>query len=138
VAEPYLDAIASPSVFLDLYTSGRNLAEAFYAASRFVEWKDIVIGDPICALTGTVAASVSSAKALAGGSLVTLSGMKVTAGTSDFGNRFYVEDMNRTSGVQVRLGAEFPGISEGMVVSVRGIIATVDGERVITNASVTF
>jgi len=51
VSEPYLDAIASPTVLLETYTSGRNLAESFYAASRFIGWKDVVLGDPLCALT---------------------------------------------------------------------------------------
>jgi uncharacterized protein (TIGR03790 family) len=46
--EPLLQAIASPSVTLDRYTSGFTLAESFYAASRFVGWEDIVIGDPLC------------------------------------------------------------------------------------------
>ena len=47
--EPLLQAIASPSVTVDRYfISGFNLAESFYAASRFVSWEDIVIGDPLC------------------------------------------------------------------------------------------
>jgi uncharacterized protein (TIGR03790 family) len=46
--EPLLTAIASPSVLFDRYTSGWTLAESFYAASRFVGWEDIVIGDPLC------------------------------------------------------------------------------------------
>jgi hypothetical protein len=25
-----------------------NLAEAFYAASPVIRWKDVVIGDPLC------------------------------------------------------------------------------------------
>jgi uncharacterized protein (TIGR03790 family) len=45
--EPLLQAIASPSVLMDRYTSGFTLAESFYAASRFVGWEDIVIGDPL-------------------------------------------------------------------------------------------
>ena len=45
--EPLLQAIASPSVALDRYISGFTLAESFYAASRFVGWEDIVIGDPL-------------------------------------------------------------------------------------------
>lgn len=45
--EPLLQAIASPSVVLDRYFSGYTLAESFYAASRFVGWTDIVIGDPL-------------------------------------------------------------------------------------------
>ncbi|MBS1805169.1 MAG: TIGR03790 family protein [Acidobacteria bacterium] len=46
--EPLLQAIASPSVALERYSSGFTLAESFYAASRFVGWEDIVIGDPLC------------------------------------------------------------------------------------------
>ena len=46
--EPLLQAIASPSILLDRYTRGWTLAESFYAASRFVGWEDIVIGDPLC------------------------------------------------------------------------------------------
>lgn len=46
--EPLLQAIASPTILFDRYTSGWTLAESYYAASRFVGWEDIVIGDPIC------------------------------------------------------------------------------------------
>jgi len=46
--EPFLPAIASPTILFDRYTRGWNLAESFYAASRFVGWEDIVIGDPLC------------------------------------------------------------------------------------------
>ncbi|MBQ7525920.1 MAG: TIGR03790 family protein [Abditibacteriota bacterium] len=50
VSEPYLYAIASPSIAFELYAEGRNLAESFYAASRVITWKDIVLGDPLCKL----------------------------------------------------------------------------------------
>ena len=46
--EPLLQAIASPSIALDRYTAGYTMAESFYAASQFVAWEDIVIGDPLC------------------------------------------------------------------------------------------
>lgn len=47
--EPLLQAIASPSIAVDRYfVSGFTLAESFYAASRFIGWEDIVIGDPLC------------------------------------------------------------------------------------------
>ncbi|MGA2500042.1 MAG: TIGR03790 family protein [Tepidisphaeraceae bacterium] len=46
--EPLLQAIASPSILFRRYTGGGTLAESFYAASRFVGWQDIVIGDPLC------------------------------------------------------------------------------------------
>jgi uncharacterized protein (TIGR03790 family) len=48
VDEPLLQAIASPTIALDRYTSGYTMAESFYAASHFVAWEDIVIGDPLC------------------------------------------------------------------------------------------
>ncbi len=46
--EPLLQAIASPSVAMERYTSGFTMAESFYAASRLVGWEDVVIGDPLC------------------------------------------------------------------------------------------
>jgi uncharacterized protein (TIGR03790 family) len=46
--EPLLQAIASPSIALSRYTAGYTMAESFYAASAFVAWEDIVIGDPLC------------------------------------------------------------------------------------------
>lgn len=47
--EPFLEAIASPSILFDRYTKGWTLAESFYASSRYVGWEDIVVGDPLCA-----------------------------------------------------------------------------------------
>lgn len=46
--EPLLQAIASPTILFDRYTSGWTLAESYYAASRLTGWEDIVIGDPLC------------------------------------------------------------------------------------------
>lgn len=48
VSEPYTFALAKPDILFDRYTSGRNLAESFYAASMVIKWKDVVIGDPLC------------------------------------------------------------------------------------------
>jgi uncharacterized protein (TIGR03790 family) len=45
--EPLLQAITSPSIAMERYTSGFTLAESLYAASRFVGWEDVVIGDPL-------------------------------------------------------------------------------------------
>jgi uncharacterized protein (TIGR03790 family) len=45
--EPLLQAVASPSVTMERWTAGYSLAESFYAASRFVGWEDVVIGDPL-------------------------------------------------------------------------------------------
>jgi len=49
VAEPYTLAMAHPDVLFDRYTRGWNLAESFYAASEVTHWKDLVVGDPLCA-----------------------------------------------------------------------------------------
>jgi uncharacterized protein (TIGR03790 family) len=46
--EPLLQANASPTILLDRYTSGYTMAESFYAASHFVGWQDIIVGDPLC------------------------------------------------------------------------------------------
>jgi uncharacterized protein (TIGR03790 family) len=46
--EPLLQAIASPTIVFQRYTGGYTLAESFYAASHFVGWEDVVIGDPLC------------------------------------------------------------------------------------------
>jgi uncharacterized protein (TIGR03790 family) len=46
--EPLLQAIASPTIVFERYTAGYTLAESFYAASHFVAWEDVVIGDPLC------------------------------------------------------------------------------------------
>lgn len=48
VSEPYVDATADPSILFPAYISGMNLAEAFYSASCYLGWKDVVIGDPLC------------------------------------------------------------------------------------------
>ena len=49
VSEPYTLALAQADLLFDRYTSGRNLAESFYAASPATHWKDVVLGDPLCA-----------------------------------------------------------------------------------------
>jgi len=47
LGSPLLQANASPSILLERYTSGYTMAESFYAASHFVGWQDVVIGDPL-------------------------------------------------------------------------------------------
>lgn len=46
VYEPYSFAMAEVSVLYDRYTSGYNLAESYYMASRSLSWMDVVVGDP--------------------------------------------------------------------------------------------
>jgi uncharacterized protein (TIGR03790 family) len=49
VSEPYLFAMAVPPLLFDRYVSGWNLAESYYCASPVLKWKDVIIGDPLCA-----------------------------------------------------------------------------------------
>ncbi len=48
VSEPFTFALCPGEFLFGRYYSGFNLAEAFYAASPVVKWKDMVIGDPLC------------------------------------------------------------------------------------------
>ena len=54
VDEPYLDATIRPDILFPAYVSGRNLAEAFYAAMPYLSWQTIVFGDPLCVPFKTV------------------------------------------------------------------------------------
>ena len=47
IDEPLLQAISSPTIALDRYTRGYSLGESFAAASHFVGWTDLIIGDPL-------------------------------------------------------------------------------------------
>ena len=61
--EPLLQAIASPSVALERYFISRmSLAESFYAASRFVGWEDVVVGDPLCRFPASEARPTNAMK----------------------------------------------------------------------------
>jgi uncharacterized protein (TIGR03790 family) len=49
VSEPGIMATAHADILFDRYTAGFTLAESFYMASMHIHWKDMVIGDPLCA-----------------------------------------------------------------------------------------
>jgi uncharacterized protein (TIGR03790 family) len=49
VSEPLLDGCARPQVLLPAYVKGMNLAESFYAAIPYLNWKGVVLGDPLTA-----------------------------------------------------------------------------------------
>jgi len=46
VYEPFASAMAHVDILFDRYTSGYNLAESFFAASWYLSWQDVVVGDP--------------------------------------------------------------------------------------------
>lgn len=49
VSEPLVSATARPQLLFYFYAQGGNLAESYYGASPYVGWKDVVLGDPLCA-----------------------------------------------------------------------------------------
>ncbi|MEP0766338.1 MAG: TIGR03790 family protein [Fimbriimonadia bacterium] len=49
VSEPYTIGLCPADILFDRYTDGYNLAESFYMATPLLKWKDVVIGDPLCA-----------------------------------------------------------------------------------------
>ena len=49
VSEPYTFSLCRVDILFDNYTNGRNLAESFWSSTPLLKWKDIVIGDPLCA-----------------------------------------------------------------------------------------
>jgi uncharacterized protein (TIGR03790 family) len=53
VDEPFLSAMANVRVLFSRYTTGATLAESYYAASRYLSWMDVVIGDPLTGFSET-------------------------------------------------------------------------------------
>jgi uncharacterized protein (TIGR03790 family) len=47
VAVPTIDGYIRPQILFPAYVAGYNLAEAWYAASRYVNWRGVIIGDPL-------------------------------------------------------------------------------------------
>jgi uncharacterized protein (TIGR03790 family) len=49
VSEPLTVSLCRADLLFDRYAAGYTLAESFAAASPLVKWKDVVVGDPLCA-----------------------------------------------------------------------------------------
>ena len=76
--------------------------------------------------------TLASAKALPDGSVVTLTGMVVSAGSDQFKDCLYVQELDRSSGIKVQYGTGGgPVLSKGTIVNVIGKLSTVAGERVL-------
>ena len=78
-------------------------------------------------------ASAAEAKSLADGERARLAGRVVTLGNPGHQGAFYVEELNRIIGLRV-LGDEIP--AQGDMVSISGLMSTVEGERAIVGADV--
>lgn len=49
VSEPMITTATYPNVLFDRYTLGYNMAESFYAACPNLNWKTVIVGDPLMA-----------------------------------------------------------------------------------------
>ncbi len=88
------------------------------------------------ALTPLYTTIISSAKAEPNGAPVKMPGQVVSAGYTQMGDRFYIENNDKSSGIQVRVGSgTLP--DEKDVVTISGSVNVIDGERAITGAAVT-
>ncbi len=56
VSDPTADGYVRPQVLFPAYTAGYNLAEACYAAARYVGWRQVVLGDPLASPYGNKSA----------------------------------------------------------------------------------
>lgn len=90
----------------------------------------------------TVVGSVSDAKLLPDGTLVSLAGMIASSSTTDFGNMagsyFYIQTPGRSGGIRVSVpAAQVAGLSRGRVVNIMGTMGTTGtGERQIVGPMV--
>lgn len=79
------------------------------------------------------ATPVRDAKLLADGDLVQISGAVATSESGELGPRVYVQDQERTCGIQLSFSGAAPSLTRGMVLDIQGSMATVDGERVVAD-----
>lgn len=60
VADPTTDGYFRPQILFPSYVSGVNLAESFYRATRYLGWRQVVVGDPLASPFSTERASDGS------------------------------------------------------------------------------
>lgn len=106
-------------------------AAGFVQSTSFLHWIGFWAGD---VPTPTVASSVGAATQLPDGTYVSIAGKIATSGASDFSEYFYIEELDRHSGIRVSVPAgPLAGLARGSAVNVIGTLgATPAGERELT------
>ena len=69
--------------------------------------------------------------------VIGLEGKVATVGTGTFAGCMYVEEEDRSCAIQIRFGSVTPVVSEGDRVAFIGLVNTVNGERMLTHATMT-
>ena len=138
---PYVHDFGEWRSLTQTFTAGSSNATIFIdykefgAAGRKIDCFDDVglFGPDTSALS---CADINTAKNQADNVRVRLSGCIATSGSTDFTDRFYIEDVSRTSGIMVYTSSTPWVVAEGQKVVVTGTMTTIGGERAITNATV--
>lgn len=75
--------------------------------------------------------SVREAKLLQDGQICQISGLVASSAGGEIGNRIYVQDQARSSGIQLYLPGEVPAVTRGMLLDIQGQMTTIDEERAV-------
>lgn len=80
------------------------------------------------------AVSVAQAKALPDGSYVKIQNLVTSCGKTDLGTCFYLEQADRSAGLKISTqnAGNLPDFAPAQLMTVTGLMATVDGERAIS------
>ena len=112
---------------------GRVFAPRSVSTGRSSEWGSDTGNVWPVDFTGYPALDMASVKGHPDGSTVGLYHKTVTVGSDQFVGCFYIEELDRRSGIRVTTSKQ---VSEGAIVDVIGVLATVEGERRINATSV--
>lgn len=119
-------------VALSAQATGTSLTFAFQQIHKWnLEWNINAYDD--CILTGPTVGNVPSVKGLTDGAQVYLSNVVVTATSSQIG-AYYVQEQDRKNGIRVE--AISGSASVGNRANVFGWMTTVNGERVVIDATI--
>jgi len=80
--------------------------------------------------------SIRSAKLFSDGQMVQISGAVASAAAGEMGSLLYMQEADRSSGIQLRFSGGLPNVERGGILDVSGQLTTIDGERAIDNALV--
>lgn len=79
---------------------------------------------------------IQDAKLLRDGDPVQISAVAASSATGELAPRIYVQDFERTCGIQLYFTGTMPSVARGTVLDIRGALTTIDGERAIINPTV--
>lgn len=79
---------------------------------------------------------IQDAKLLGDGDMVQISAVAASSAAGELNPRIYVQDFERTCGIQLYFAGALPDVARGTVLDVQGALTTISGERAILNPAV--